>query len=116
MWHVPHATTQDINSCKVVAVKGGNGCASLSEIKSSIDLMERVEEIVNVEGSDELNGADDGVDDVTLGAVGAVGLPAALIALWTDVLVCRFDGIVNQNKYLKYTKQTQQNTKSKVPI
>ena len=67
-------------------------------------MIERVDEGVNVDGSDEVNCVDDGVDDVTLGAVGAVGLPGALIALCTDVRVLRFDGIVNQNEYLKYTK------------
>ena len=77
-------------------------------------MIERVDESVNVDGSDEANCVDDGVDDVTLDAVGAVGLPAALIALGTDVLECRFEGIVNQNEYLKYTKRNKIQRKSKV--
>ena len=97
----------------MVAVNGGNGCVNLSAIKSSIVRIERLDESVIVDGSDEVNSVDDGVDDVTLGAVGAVGLPAAFIALCTDVLVVRLDGIASQHEYLKYTKRTKQNTKIK---
>ena len=82
----------------------GNGCASFSAIKSSIDLIDRTEDIESVDGSDEVDSAGGGVDDVTLDAVGGVGLAAALIALCTDVRVLRFEGIVNRNEYLKYSK------------
>ena len=103
-----------MKSGNVVAVNGGNGCVNLSAIKSSIDLIERLEESVIVDGSDEVNSADDGVDDVTLGAVGAVGLPATLIALWTDVRAVRCEGITNQHEYLKYTTNNETKHKSKV--
>ena len=75
--------------------------------------MERPEDIDNDEGRDEFNCADDGVDDVTLDAVGAVGLPAALIALCTDVLVFLFEGIVIRNEYLLKESDTKQNAMSK---
>ena len=50
---------------------------------------------------------DEGVD------VGAVGLPAALIALCTDVLVFLFEGIVIRNEYLLKESDTKQNAMSK---
>ena len=75
----------DINSGRVV--NGGIGCVNRSASKSSSDLIDRPDEVVNVEGSYEFNSVDDGVDDVTLCAVGAVEPPAALIALCTCVAV-----------------------------
>ena len=66
--------------------------------------MDRTEGIESVDRSDEVNSAGGGVDDATLDAVGAVGLAAAIIVLRTDVCVLRFEGIVNLNEYLKYTK------------
>ena len=93
----------------------GNGCASFSAIKSSIDLIDRLEDTESVDGSGEVDSAGGGVDDVTLDAVGAVGLAAALIALRTDVRVLRLEGIVNLNEYLKYTKRKRQQTRKKDP-
>ena len=52
---------------------------------------------------------DEGVD------VGAVGLPAALIALCTDVLVFLFEGIVIRNEYLKNAKRKETEHKKIVP-
>ena len=77
--------------------------------------MDRVDDVVSVDGRDEVNSVDDGVADVTLGAVGAVGLAAALIALRNDVRVFRLEGITNQHEYLKYTNSNkQQKYKGKV--
>ena len=70
-----------------------------------IVLMERMEGIEIVDGSGEVDSTGEGVHDVTLDAVGAGGLAAALIALRTDVRVqLRVEGIVKINEYLKYTK------------
>ena len=77
--------------------------------------MDRVDDVVSVDGRDEVNSVDDGVADVTLGAVGAVGLAAALIALRKDVRVFRLEGITNQHEYLKYTNSNKsKNTKVKL--
>ena len=64
-----------------------------------------MEDIEIVDGSGEVDSTGGGVEDVTLDAVGAGGLAAALIALRTDVRVqLRVEGIVKINEYLKYTK------------
>ena len=118
LWRNPELSitgyVHDINSCKVVAVNGGNGCVNLSATKSSTERIERPDESVTDDGRDEANSVEVGVDDVTLGAVGAVGLPAALIALCTEVRVLRFDGITNQHEYLKYTTNNQTKDKNRV--
>ena len=64
-------------------------------------MIDRVDEVVSVDGRDEVNSVEEGVADVTLGAVGAVGLAAALIALRKDVRVFRLEGITNEHEYLK---------------